>query len=320
MTLTVLRTAGGSPVAPFVISALKSLPDVRVVAVDADPLSCGFSLADAHYVVPAVASPPFFSELMRICRQESVDLFFPDLDEELLLLAETQRQFAALGTRVLVSSPETIRMCIDKYATYEFFRRHDIPTPKSFLPEQLADGRDLSFPLVVKPRNGRGSKNVFTVTNQQALHFFVDYVANPLVQEYVDGVEYSVDTLSDLEGNFLYCSVRQRIATDSGVSIKGKTVAHPVIRVYSERIVNHLKITGPACLQCIERADGQIQFIEVNPRIGGGAVLSLAAGAPLVSDVVRLARGEAPQGLQNYRTGITMLRYWQELFFDSDVP
>src|SRR5439155_12406801 len=112
--LTVLRTAAGAPVAPFVIKALTSLPGIRVVAVDADPLSCGFELADAHHVVPPASSEHFVPALLDICREQSVDLLFPDLDEELPLLAEARKQFESIGTRVLISDPPTIRTCLDK--------------------------------------------------------------------------------------------------------------------------------------------------------------------------------------------------------------
>ena len=300
--------------APFMIKALKSIPDVRVVAVDADPLSCGFHLADKHYVVPLVQSSEFLPLMLQICQRESVDLLFPDLDEELPLLAEAKSEFEAMGTRVLISSPQTIHACFDKYNTYHFLQEWGIPTPKTFLPEHLDLKPDVQFPLIVKPRSGRGSKNVFKVSNQKELQFFLDYVENPIIQEYVNGIEYTIDTLSDLEGCFLYCSIRQRIATDSGISIKGRTISHPDIYKYTKHIVERLKIIGPGCLQCIESNDGEVKFTEVNPRIGGGATLSLAAGAPIVTDIVKLVRGEAPDGLKAYQTGLIMLRYWEEIF------
>jgi len=313
MTFTVLRTAAGAVVAPFMIKALKSIPDVRVVAVDADPLSCGFLLADKYYTVPAVASLEFLPMMLKICKQESVDLLFPDLDEELPLLAEGKNEFEAIGTSILISNPTTIRTCYDKYYTYQFLQEHGIPTPKTYLPEQLSE-QDVQFPLIVKPRCGRGSKNVFKARSWKELQFLIEYIENPIIQEFVNGIEYTIDTLSDLEGNFLYCSIRQRIATDSGISIKGRTISHPDIYKYTKHIVERLKIIGPGCLQCIESNDGEVKFTEVNPRIGGGAVLSLAAGAPIVTDIVKLVRGEAPDGLKAYQTGLIMLRYWEEVF------
>ena len=152
MPYTILRTAAGSPVAPSIIRALKTLPDVRVIAVDADALSCGFLVADQAYTVPRVDAPDFLKTLLAICADEAVDLLFPDLDEELPLLARHRAAFEALGTQVLLSATAAIDTCRDKYATYTFFCEQGIPTPATLLPEDLAGAQDLSFPLLVKPR------------------------------------------------------------------------------------------------------------------------------------------------------------------------
>ena len=313
MPFTVLRTAAGSPVAPFVIKALKAIPDVRVIAVDADPLSCGFAFADNHYVVPLVSAEDFLDVLLDVCKRESVDVLFPDLDEELPLLAEARERFQAVGTRVLVSEPSALDQCRDKYRTFEFFRAHDIPTPETWLPEQLPGVSRLRFPLIVKPRSGRGSTDVFKVTDPDALDRALARVPDALVQQFIDGVEYTIDTLSDLDGGFLYASIRQRLATDSGISVKGRTVLDRPLSVLAGRIVDALPLVGPGCVQGLKDADG-IKFTEINPRIAGGVPLSIAAGAPLLSDVMRLVRGEPTVGPVAYRGGMLMLRFWDEAF------
>ena len=315
MAFVILRTAAGSAVAPSVILGLKELPGVRVIAADADPLSCGFHVADRHYVVPPVKAPGFLDAMLRICRDEAVDLLFPDLDEELPLLAAAREKFEERGTRVLVSSPKTIRACFDKYQTFRWLRRLGAPTPKTYLSGGFRPGRKDPYPLIIKPRKGRGARNVFKIRSREELRFFSKYVPAPLIQEFIRGMEYTIDSLSDLKGKFLYCSIRQRLATDSGISVKGRTVSHPEIRDYTRRIVEGLGIVGPACLQCIETRGGGVKFIEINPRIGGGLPLSLAAGAPILTDIVRLARGGEAEGLKGYRTGLIMLRRWQEIFY-----
>ncbi len=319
MAYTVLRTAAGSPVAPSVIQALKEMSDVRVVAVDIDPYACGFLSADAAHLVPRVDDPAFLEAMLAVCRAEKVDLLFPDLDEELPLLAQHKARFEAIGTQVMVSPPDTIATCFDKYRTYQFFRENGIPAPISFLPDEISDPDVLPWPLFIKPRSGRGSRHAYKLTNTDELEFFTRMIERPIVQEFIDGVEYTIDTLSDQEGRFLYCSVRERMATDSGISTKGRTVSHPVIEAHVKKIVEGLGLVGPACVQGIEDGEGNVGFIEVNPRIAGSAVLSFAAGAPVAADAVRLFRGQVPVGKKNYRTGRIMLRAWQEHFVDAPL-
>jgi HAD superfamily hydrolase (TIGR01509 family) len=45
-------------------------------------------------------------------------------------------------------------------------------------------------------------------------------------------------------------------------------------------------------------------------------VLSVAAGAPILDDLVRLLRGEEPAGKRHYRAGVIMLRSWRETYLD----
>lgn len=318
MAFTVLRTAAGAPVAPFVIRALKQIPDIRVVAVDCDPLSCGFAFADRHYAVPRVGAEGFLETMLEICKRESVDLLLPDLDEELALLATARDRFLALGTRVVVSAPDVIRECTDKYRTFRLFRSRGVPTPETWLPDEVGVGPSLRFPVIVKPRSGRGSTGVFKAESREEMEYFLDRVTNPLIQEFVDGVEYTIDTLSDLQGKFLYSSVRQRLATDSGISVKGRTVVHPVISAFTQRIVEGLPIVGPACVQGIEDKEG-IRFTEINPRLAGGVPLSIAAGAPILTDLVRLARGDSARGPATYRGNLLMLRFWEDVFVDEKI-
>lgn len=316
MAFTVLRTAAGSPVAPFVIRALKQIPDVRVVAVDTDPLSSGFAFADRHHVVPLAGAPEFLDTLLDVCKRESVDVLLPDLDEELALVTEASDRFASIGTQVIVSSPAAIGRCRDKYRTFRFFRTRGIATPETWLPEELAAVPSLRAPMIVKPRSGRGSSHVFKVESPEQLASALRRVPDPLVQEFVGGTEYTVDTLSDLEGRFLYCSIRQRLATDSGISVKGRTVVDPRIAAAVRRIAEALPLVGPGCIQGIEDESG-VKFTEINPRLAGGVPLSIAAGAPILADLIRLARGEPPTGPTAFRAGLLMLRFWDEVIVDE---
>jgi len=317
MSLTVLRTAAGSPVAPFVIRSLKKVPDVRVVAVDSDPLSCGFAFADRHHVVPPVDSGEFVETLVEICRQESVDILLPDRDEELAILAAARDRFLAVKTRVVVSAPDVIRECTDRYRTFRLFRRLGVPTPETWLPEEGVPTPSRRVPLIVKPRSGSGGGRVWKIESRADLEYTLKRVASPIVQEFVEGREYTIDTLSDLNGKFLYSSIRQRLATDAGISVKGRTVVAPRISEWVRRLLEGLPLVGPGCVRGIAGRDG-IKFTEVNARLAGGVALSIVAGAPILTDLLRLARGGRARGPSGYRDNLLMLRFWGDVFVDEE--
>jgi len=309
--LTIFRTAAGSPPSVSQYRYFQQLGH-RVVAGDCAPLSVGFCFADASYVLPRADAPNYLDTLLDVCRYERVDVFLPALDEELLLVAEHLDQFTTHGTTPLVSSPETLRICVDKLRTFEAFRAHGIPAIPTVPASDVAS--ITTYPAIVKPRRGRGSTGVHVARNASELAFFAHYVCDAVIQPYIAGIEFTVDVLADATSTLKIVSPRKRLATDSGISSKGITAWHDEIVRNVRRIVECLRIVGPANIQCFETAEGELLFSEINARLAGTCILSVAAGVPLLEGVCNMALGaEIAEHLQPVEPKI-LLRYWDEAY------
>ncbi len=94
-----------------------------------------------------------------------------------------------------MSPPHTSELCNDKYATCRYLLEHGVAAAASWLPADVP--ADAAFPLFIKPRRGRGSVGAYHVRQRRELDFFVDYVPDPVVQEYLDGPEFTIDMLCD---------------------------------------------------------------------------------------------------------------------------
>src|SRR5690606_35777472 len=94
-------------------------------------------------------------------------------DLELPLLARHRDRFRARGTTAVVSSPEVIDICFDKWATGQFLAACGIAGPKSFLSlhdaQTALDRRELALPLVIKPRWGSASIGIAYVEEARDL-------------------------------------------------------------------------------------------------------------------------------------------------------
>ncbi len=299
--------------APSVLKAIKEALDVKMVVTDISPLSSGFHFADAHEIVPRVNNPGYLQAILQLCKKHRVDIFWPDLDEELLLMAQNKSAFAKMGVKLLLSDVETLTICGDKYFTFQALKGYKVPVPESFITMEEAVA-NLSFPMLLKPRQGRGSVGVTIIHNHSELQDAFNTIENPIIQEFLPGKEYTIDALSDMEGKFHYCSIRQRVSTDSGISVKGETVSDSKLEVFVEQVCNQLRLKGPSCFQCKEDPDGVFKFIEINPRIAGTSILSEKAGAPVITDSVRVVIGEEIKGNANFKAGYKMIRYWSEIF------
>jgi len=287
--------------------------DGKVVSVDINPLSAGLYVSDKHYLVPSSSDQNFIPAVLEICKKEDIKLLIPTRDGELLLFAKNKDKFEKKGIYVMVSNPEVIEICNDKYRFYQFLTKNNIPTPKTYLPNQL-DFSSIHYPLVVKSRYGSGSKALFKVENAEELQFFVNYVPNPVIQEFANGNEYTVDLFSDFNGNVLTVVPRERIETFCGESYKGKTVKDTQIIEYAKNLAEKLETIGHITIQCIKNDNG-IKFIEVNPRFGGGAILGIKSGAntPLLLIKLILGKRIEPQ-IGEFKDNFIMLRYTKDLF------
>jgi carbamoyl-phosphate synthase large subunit len=312
-SLTLLRTAAGSPPTVTQYQAFQAL-GCRVVAVDCDPASVGFHFADAAHVVPKVGAPDYLERMLDICRRERVDLFLPALDEELALCGEHRERFEAVGTRLMLSGPKALAVCADKLRMYECFRDLAIATPRTVAAADYREGVFSRFPVIVKPRRGRGGTGVFLARDHGQAAFFSRYVEDAVVQECLDGTEYTIDALATLDHELRVLSPRQRLATESGISSKGAThwleeLVDPV-----RTLVRALDLAGPLNVQCFVAAGGRVAFTEINARLAGTAILSQAAGVPLFEGILDLARGRDPRPWLKPAAPLQMFRYWDEVF------
>ena len=286
----------------------------NIVAVDIDPLAPALQEADCPYIVPRISEPAYIPALVEICSREQVHLVFPLIDPDIPVLARHRQELEATGARVVVVSQEATTTTADKWLTYQFFRRLDVPTPVSWLPEE-ARNTDLEYPVFIKPRFGSAGKHTFKVHNERELAFFLDYVPDPIIQEYLPGPEITNDVICDFEGNVLAVVSRQRIEVRWGEVAKGKTIYDPEIIQHCVTIARGLKAIGPITVQCMVRED-QPYFTEINPRFGGGVPMGIAAGVQSPHWLLALAAGhkiEVPP-LGSYQVGLYLTRFDDSFF------
>ena len=290
----------------------------HIVAADIDPLAPALQEVDIPYIVPRLTEPEYMPSLLEICRRDQIDLIFPLIDPDIPVLAARRSEIEATGARLAVVSPEAAEMTADKWQTTRFFQSLGLPTPQSWLPGQ-ASADDLTFPVFIKPRRGSAAQYTFKVCNADELEFFVNYVPDPIIQEYLPGPEITNDVVCDLDGEVLAVVSRQRIEVRWGEVAKGVTIYDSAITTACVKIAQALPAVGPITVQCMMK-DGVAHFTEINARLGGGVPLGIAAGADYPRWLLARSAGipaDIPP-LGSYRTGLYLTRY-DDSFFLSEA-
>ncbi len=290
----------------------------NVIATDMSKLSPGLYFGDRHYIVPLTTDRKYIPIIKSICFRERIHLLIPTIDDELPLFGRHSDDFLSRGIRVAVSSEKTGIVCNDKRATAEFLSGENIPFARTWLPEELPR-RELSYPMFLKPRIGRGSVGAFPAMNEKELKFFLDYIPNPIVQEYLPGKEFTIDVLADFSGKIISVVPRERIVIRSGVSDRGQTLNHPGLIRLAVRAAEALGIRGPANIQA-KLHDGDAKIFEVNPRFSGGIPLTIAAGADFPAWLIELCCDRRVRPcIGKFTDRLMMACYESALFFPDDA-
>ncbi|HSW00822.1 MAG TPA: ATP-grasp domain-containing protein [Sedimentisphaerales bacterium] len=292
---------------------------------DIDKHSPAFQLCDEALLVSRTTEPEYLHQLLVIVRRFGVNLLVPTVDLDLRLLAENKARFAELSCRVLVSDPEVIDTCQDKRRTFEFLTRNGFDSPKtmSVRAALAADRRgELAWPCFVKRWDGYAGLDNAVARDRSELRFFARRIPNPMCQEFIEGQEYTCDVYVDFDMRVRCVVPRLRIEVRSGEVSKGRVVKDPRIMAQAGRVIELLG-AGPGVItvQLFVTEDGRLRFNEINPRFGGGAPLSIQAGANFPKWILQELADRRPRiDPQGFDDGLTMLRYDDEVWVrDSEL-
>lgn len=284
----------------------------KVVATDMQLTAPALQAADVKIQVPAVYDPQYVDVTLGICKEHKIDALISLNDLELPILADNKEKFEALGVTVIVSDPEVIDICFDKYKTAQWVESIGLNAPKTYVTlasakEALANG-EIAFPLFMKPRWGSGSIGLETIDDMEELdihyHLLMKKIKKTIlatasvgdeyimIQEKLTGKEFGLDVMNDLDGNNIAVSVKQKLAMRAGETDKAITVDLPVVREMGATIGSNLKHIGNLDVDIMQRANGDYCVLELNPRFGGGYPFSYEAGVNMPKAILQWLRGE----------------------------
>ena len=309
----VLVTGAGGPAGVAVIRSLLRRGQVEVFAGDMDGWASGLYLVDAarrRILEPGLA-PDFVDRISKLCADDAIDVVISTVDVELPPLAARRTELS--GAVLAAASAATLAVTLDKW---ELAQRCApllrVPETRLVNPEGIAIA--WSFPVIVKPRRGAGSRGVRLVESREQLEA-IGTDESLIIQEFLPGAEFSVDVIAAADGRVVAAVPRTRTRVDSGVSIAGRTVHDAGLEHTAAAVAEAIGLTGVANVQLRYDREGVPALLEVNPRFPGAMPLTIAAGVDMPSLVLDLALGlEIPERIE-FRE-LANVRYLEDVFLD----
>jgi carbamoyl-phosphate synthase large subunit len=289
--------------------------DGEVHVCNSDDRTVAFYYADKSVISPLIYDDGYIPFLLDYCKKNRIDILLSLFDIDLFILSQNKERFAEIGTRVIVSDPELIGICNDKWKTYLFLRENGFCTPKTYLSLQQVllalDAGELQYPIIVKPRFGCGSIAMSVAEDEMALLYYFrrntrtigrsylryESAAVPedeqiLYQECLMGQEYGADIISDLGGTVQNVIVKKKLAMRAGETDIAEIVDEPSIYSECMRLGKLTKHIGN--MDCdVFLVDGKPYILEMNARFGGGYPFSHLGGCDLPRAIVRWCKGES---------------------------
>lgn len=281
----------------------------RVIAADLDRFAPAQAYSDDFLVAPRVDDPDYQSWLGTVLEKYEIALAVSINDFELSEWAHlpSTPQWQSL----LRLSPSIQAMVEDKRAMGLALDQAGITTPRTWLGSEYLSETEPSSRYVTKGRYGSASRGLrFTdvdnlteaiesatheVTTRQGLPALGQTEVLPesllIVQEHISGIEYGVDVVCDLDGQFASVLVRRKISMRAGETDRAESVDASSFTEIAEKIAATVPHPGTIDIDIIVDSAGQAFVIDINPRFGGGYPFSHLAGARIPHAYVAWAAG-----------------------------
>ena len=285
----------------------------KVYASNSTRISTALEAADEAIVTPLIYDADYIPFLIDICKKKEIHAVIPLLDIDLPVIAKHKEDFQKIGTKLITSDKNILEICNDKWKTVHFFEECGFNTVPTYLDPDTAI-RDLQkgildYPVIIKPRWGMGSIAIYEADNEEELTVLFKKVQKDvfksylkfeskndiencvLIQKKLVGQEYGIDSICDLNGNYITTIVRKKIGMRSGETDCAQIVSDPKIKEFGRRLALHTKHTANMDVDLFV-VDGKIFPLEMNARFGGGYPFSHAAGIDLPQAIIKWLRNE----------------------------
>lgn len=290
----------------------EALHGIGKVYVSNSEYTSAFQHADDYAISPLIYDDNYIDSLIGYCKEHSINLVISLFDIDLYVLAKNKNLFEQNGIKVIVSDKELVKICNDKWLTYEYLNSIGIATPKSYLSVEEAQvalsNNEISYPLIIKPRWGMGSLEIFTADNDDELLIFYEKIKrnilksylkyeaqqdmdkSVIIQEKIIGQEYGCDVINDLDGNYQSTVIRKKIAMRAGETDAAEIIINDDILKMTKQLSENTRHIANLDIDILEK-EGNFYLLEMNARFGGGYPFSHIAGVDLPSAIVKWALG-----------------------------
>ncbi|WP_339229747.1 ATP-grasp domain-containing protein [Oceanobacillus sp. FSL K6-2867] len=317
MNILLTSTARRIDFVEFFQDALKNAGiDGKIITADPEYNAPSLQAGDENYVIPEQTDTNYMDAIIEICKKHHVNCLVPLNDWEVPKISAQKEELDKLGVSVFAPDSNIVEKVRDKGKYWDLLEPLDVKTPLSYLNVESAkkalEKKEVSFPLIVKPRNGSASIGIEIIDNVEDMVFAYQHAVrkikesqldgatskepedNIIIQEVIEGDKFSVDMFNDLNGRFLTSFARKQLDMRGGDIDRCITVNIPELTDIAEQLGKRFGHAG--YMNTDIYFNGTAYYvIDINPRFGGGYAFTHLAGADIPAAIIALTAGKEVQ-------------------------
>lgn len=252
--------------------------------------------------------PDIIEDIARVVKERNVKIILPFVNGAIEIASLCKERIP--GVFVPVADFNTTSRMFDKLEAAQMFKEAGFPIPRTY------NVIDNEMPAIAKPRKGGSSRGIHIFNDVDDLMHLAN-LDSYIVQEYIENrKEYTVDCYVSAKGEILVTVPRERLEIMGGEVTRTVTCKIPEIMEMSRKVLEHFKLTGPVTLQFLHDLDkDRFLLMEMSPRLGGGVICSIYAGAPIADFILLEAMGKPVSPFSDWKDDVLMARYQKEAIF-----
>ena len=246
--------------------------------------------------------------LVETVKNYGVNIILPFVDGAIAIASECKRLLPEVF--IPVSEENIATAMFDKALAAKLFADKGIAIPSTY------SAHNCKFPAIAKPRLGSASKGIKVINNAEEL-LQLQNSTEYLIQEYIaHREEYTVDCYVSKNRETMCIVPRLRIDIAGGEVTRTKTCKNSLLIEMSRKVLDKIPFEGPVTLQFLHNLDNdEFMLMEINPRLGGGVVCSIYAGAPIADYIINECLGNDIKECNDWKDNTLMTRYQKEVIF-----
>jgi len=224
----------------------------------------GEIIYDKCNVAPRANDLSYLKWLKNYITENQIQVVIPSSEAEISVL-KSQKDKMLAGANLLINDTWTIENSLDKHACLSYLKSCGIPVPEHGI---VGTDSPSSYPVIVKPRQGQGSKGIRLVSCRNDLDFCPrGYVWQQKL--FPDDQEYTCALYASKNTPLRVLLMRRSL--HGGLTSSGVVVSEPNIENYVRSIADFMHLNGSINIQLRMTHSGPLLF-EINPRLSSTLV------------------------------------------------